>query len=371
MLRRASVLVLSISILGSLWGPTRAGAAERDLIAWSAKQLPRNTERALDRLKGVKATTVWSGSMFMKTSRTPAGRVVDRRSRYKIPMDVAFIEPREYAPFAPRKHRDAIKDLSGKKALFGRTEVGLRDGHARLKMRFNTGRAKSIGFVSNQASQGYEMLMAQPAPRKAKSFRTVLIEKGDSVPRRRIKRTIRRLIGSKPLELSSDKQVPFLRHGQLVQPQMLVKKAFGEFRLKPTSGRSIDIPNRWESRHMRSDRVPLLGRVRCHRKIFPQLRRATRELRRKGKGGTINSYSGCYVPRFISSYDGYGIGPAKRLSRHAWGIALDINAPSNGFGTRGNQPRALIRTFKKWGFGWGGRWAVPDPMHFEWDHFEP
>lgn len=240
-----------------------------------------------------------------------------------------------------------------------------------MKMRFNTGRAKAIGFIGDKAAQGYEMLMAQPAPKGARAFRTVLIEKGARVPRSRIRRRLRKVIGDKPLELSSDKQVPFLRHGHLVKPQLLVKKAFGEFRLRPTSGRSIDIPNRWESRHMRSDRVPLLGRVRCHKKVFPQLRRALRELRREGKSGTIDSYSGCYVPRFISSYDGYGIGPAKRLSRHAWGIALDINAPANRFGTRGNQPRALVRTFKKWGFGWGGRWAVPDPMHFEWDHFEP
>jgi hypothetical protein len=322
-------------------------------------------------MKGVKATTVWSGSMFMKSSRTPAGRTIDRRTRYKIPMDVAFVEPREFARFARPRDRDAIRRLDGRKALFGAAEVPLREGHSKLKMRFNVGRAKAIGSVSNKSAQGYEMILAQPAPKGARAFRIVLIEKASDVPRSRIRRKLRRLVGSKPLELSSETQVPFLRHAQLVQPQMLVKKAFGEFRLRPTSGRSIDIPNRWERRHIRSDSVPLLGRVRCHRKIFPQLRRAMRELRREGNGGTIDSYSGCYVPRFISSYDGYGIGPAKRLSRHAWGIALDINAHRNRFGSSGNQARSLKKTMKKWGFGWGGRWALPDPMHFEWDHFEP
>jgi hypothetical protein len=370
MVRRSAALALSLVVMGSLWSPAVA-ARKRDMIAWSAKQLPRNIERVLDRMKGVKATTVWSGSMFMKSSRTLGGARVDRRSRYRIPIDVAFIEPGEYAKFAARKHRNKIRRLSNRKALFARTEVRLRKGHKRLKMRFNVGRAKAIGAISNKSAQGYEMVMAQPAPRGARAFRTVLIEKGARVPRSRIRRRIKQIIGSKPLELSSDGQVPFLRHAQLVRPQLLVKKAFGEFRLRPTSGRSIDIPNRWERRHLRSDRVPLLGRVRCHRKIFRQLRRALRELRREGHGGAINSYSGCYVPRFISSYDGYGIGPAKRLSRHAWGIAVDVNAPSNRFGTRGNQPRTLIRTMRKWGLNWGGRWALPDPMHFEWDHFEP
>jgi hypothetical protein len=370
MFRRA-VAATSIAILVSfLWAPSQA-VAKRQFIAWSAKQLPRKTERVLDRLRGVTATTAWSGSMFMKSSRTFSGRRVDRPSRYKIPMDVVFIEPREYARFAGRKHRDKIRRLSGRKALFSRSEVGLRNGHVRLKMRLNTGRARAIGAISDKSAQGYEMLLAQPAPRRAKAFRTVLIEKDGGVSRRRIRRRIKRLIGNKPLEFSSDRQVPFLRHAQLVRPQVRIKKAFGEFRLRRTSGRSIDIPNRWESRHLRTDRVPLLGRVRCHRKIFPQLRRAVRELRREGHGGTIDSYSGCYVPRFISSYDGYGIGPAKRLSRHAWGVALDINAHRNPFGSCCHQAPSLIRTFRKWGFGWGGRWALPDSMHFEWKRFEP
>ena len=351
--------------------PNAAAAEPVHLIAWSPLQLPSKTEAVLDRMDGVRATTVWSGSLFMKSSRVPGGRVVDRRNGYTVPLDVAYVEPNEYARFARPADGAAIRRLDGRRALLARGEVGLRDGEERLRMRFTQGRARSIGSISNASAQGYELIMAQPAIRGSRAFRTVLIEKQPEVDRARIRRRIKRLIDDKPLELSSEREAPFLRHAQRVRPQLLVKKAFGEFRMRPAGGRSISIKG-WVGSHIRSDRVPFLGNVRCHRKIFRQLRGAMRELRRRGLGWTVDrdDYAGCFVPRFISSYDGYGIGPARRLSRHSWGIALDINASSNRFGTRGNQPRPLIRVMKKWGFSWGGRWALPDPMHFEWERFE-
>lgn len=53
-------------------------------------------------------------------------------------------------------------------------------------------------------------------------------------------------------------------------------------------------------------------------------------------------------------------------SNHAYGLAIDVNAPWNGRGTDGNLPRKFVRTMKFWGFEWGGDWDFTDPMHFEW-----
>ena len=96
-----------------------------------------------------------------------------------------------------------------------------------------------------------------------------------------------------------------------------------------------------------------------------------RELKRKGIAHTArrSNYAGCFNPRFISSYDNSDVGPVRRISRHAWGIALDINAGNNPFGSRPNQDKRLVRVMKKWGFTWGGKWALPDGMHFEWERF--
>jgi D-alanyl-D-alanine carboxypeptidase len=345
------------------WLPLRLGA-------YSPEQLPSNAEHALEGLRGVEATTFWSGTKFMKSSRVPGGPRVDSVSgSYTIPLDTAFVEPREFARFARPEDRDRIRSLDGRRAVMADGEVGLREGHAKLKMRFTVGRARTVGSISNKSAQGYELVMAKPAAHASVAFRVVLIEKPPSVSKRSIREVLRRVLGpNKHLELSSEKQVPFLRHGQLVRPQLFVKKAFGEFAMHPSTGRSIAIKSPWVGNNIRTWSVPVLGRVTCHKKLFPQLRGAMRELKNKGLAGlaTRGSYAGCFNPRFISSYTGSDVGPVERLSRHAWGVALDINANLNPFGAPPRQDPRLVRIMRKWGFNWGGRWAVPDGMHFEW-----
>ena len=62
---------------------------------------------------------------------------------------------------------------------------------------------------------------------------------------------------------------------------------------------------------------------------------------------------GCYAPRRINRFNAGGA-----ISRHAWGIAIDINVKS------GYHPR-VVEIFNSWGFAWGGTWTSPDEMHFE------
>jgi hypothetical protein len=57
--------------------------------------------------------------------------------------------------------------------------------------------------------------------------------------------------------------------------------------------------------------------------------------------------------------------PRRGLSLHTWGIAIDLNVAGNQVGTPGTMDPRVMRIFERWGFAWGGRWSVPDPMHFE------
>lgn len=55
-------------------------------------------------------------------------------------------------------------------------------------------------------------------------------------------------------------------------------------------------------------------------------------------------------------------------SNHSWGLALDINAPSNPMSTtfRSNIPPAVVAMWWSCGFYWGGWYrTLFDPMHFE------
>lgn len=56
----------------------------------------------------------------------------------------------------------------------------------------------------------------------------------------------------------------------------------------------------------------------------------------------------------------------KPLSRHAFGLACDINSWENLPGTRGTIPMHIVEVFERCGFVWGGRWKRRlDVMHIQ------
>ncbi|MDQ3877038.1 MAG: M15 family metallopeptidase, partial [Actinomycetota bacterium] len=196
--------------------------------------------------------------------------------------------------------------------------------------------------------------------------RYVLLKVNEKTNEARIARITSDLLPNHPpVRVKAQGETPFLRYGDAVLPQMLYKKTFGEFAAKPAVGGRIEIDPQWVSRNIVRTRVPLLGMVECHRLIVPQLRRALREIRSDGLSYDIDKaqFAGCFSPRFISS------DPRSRLSHHAWGAAVDLNAAENTFGSRPTMPQAIVQIMERNGFTWGGRWIVPDGMHFEWARF--
>ena len=115
----------------------------------------------------------------------------------------------------------------------------------------------------------------------------------------------------------------------------------------------------WVAANIRTEQVPILGAVTCHKVMLPQLRAALKDIVDSGLADRIHSgeYAGCYYPRFIAG--------TTSLSNHAFGIAVDLNVPGNQRGTVGQMDRTVVAIFKRWGFAWGGDWRYTDPMHFE------
>jgi hypothetical protein len=148
------------------------------------------------------------------------------------------------------------------------------------------------------------------------------------------------------------------------QPQALdqsLASAVGTFSYRYFADGSVAPDPAWISSHIRTESVPLLGPVTCHRVLLPQLRAALQEIVDRGLAAQIHpgEFGGCYNPRFI------GRDPERGLSLHTWGIAVDMNVPGNLRGTVGEISPDVVAIFKKWGFAWGGDWSYTDPMHFE------
>jgi hypothetical protein len=68
---------------------------------------------------------------------------------------------------------------------------------------------------------------------------------------------------------------------------------------------------------------------------------------------------------------GYGCRPITGTtnvpSNHSWGLAVDINAPQNGYGSSSHTiPASMGHLWNQYGFRWGGDYSgTKDWMHFE------
>ena len=338
-------------------------------LAWAPGSLPPATERVLEEMNQVRrATTVYAGLDWIDSSKL-GRKTIDRPpAGYAIPFEVAAVQPRDYAFFVAARHRAAVRSLDPGEALLAETAETLRGAGRGLKIDLGERTLRTAGVVDDVATNGYEALLAGPPPSEwTRADRFVLVELRRERHRSAVERAIEALLpAGQPLQTRLEGENPFLRYGDAVLPQLLVKEAFGEFAARPLSNGQIDIEPSWVRRNIRARDVPILGSITCHRLLFPQLEQALSDIRRQGLAHLIHprQYSGCYSARFIGS------DPGGRLSHHSWGMAIDINADENAFGTKGNMDARVVDIFEdRWGFTWGGRWVVPDAMHFEWIKF--
>ena len=143
-----------------------------------------------------------------------------------------------------------------------------------------------------------------------------------------------------------------------VLPTALVKEMFGDFQIKERDGVWITTEPKWREENIQNKRMPILGITRCHRLMWEPLEGALNQILEEGLEEYLiieewKSSGGCYAPRRINRFDAGG-----SISRHAWGIAIDIN-------TKSGYPPRVVEIFNDWGFAWGGTWTSPDEMHFE------
>ena len=145
------------------------------------------------------------------------------------------------------------------------------------------------------------------------------------------------------------------------------KKLLGEFSYRPTVGSSILVAGSWTLRNiawkMRYTDIKLGNN--CHRIVAVAIQGALTEIKNSGLSRFIdtrnsNRYGGCFVGRYNRLAGNFGA-----PSRHAWGMALDINTDTNPQGGVPQMNCAVVRIFRKWGFAWGGNFWPADGMHFE------
>ena len=164
------------------------------------------------------------------------------------------------------------------------------------------------------------------------------------------------------IALSTDRPNP-----DFVSSSADLKARFGEFAYRETGrGDQIEIEPAWVEANIVTVDLPILGEFKCHRMVVPYLEAAVDDIIRGGLASQIDpvdfqTAGGCYNPRLIRGGDKGGA-----VSRHAWGVAVDLNPSTNRYGGAITLDRQVAEIFHYWGFAWGGGWVFTDGGHFEW-----
>jgi D-alanyl-D-alanine carboxypeptidase len=359
--------------------PPQTTPVTRDtMLAWTPNGLPAEFARGVSRLPGVAhAVPVVSGIAWL--TQTTRNLVPERPPRgFAYPVEVAGARLADYAPFLDPGNRPLFAELRKGAGLLGQMSARIRQVEpgdtATLWFRSHGhGIRRSMqvpvaGIVPDASVGANEVFVSRRTAVQLglRTERYVLIDPAPEATRARLEQRIRALLpGDIPLRIRGPGETPYFRQGDAVLPQVRMKELFGEFAARSGPGGSLVIDPAWTTRHIVSTHLPLVGDVSCNRAIVPQVRGALREIAASGLGQLVNpqQFGGCFSPRFTNRIPNAG------LSHHAWGTALDVNVAANPYGRAPTQDRRLVAIFSRWGFTWGGRFLIPDGMHFDFIRF--
>lgn len=326
------------------------------LLVWVPGGLPAGFADRLRADAGLEAVTVVLGDTVQLVSTVDAdGTSVDAPGDGRtIPLDAIAVDCTSWSAVAPIADATAVCSMTPDEALLGSTSARLRRLGAGATMTLANGRTVRVAGVVDDHVVGAAELVVPLVSALATGIDTERYVLATYDGDRAEAESRVRAATEVALRVRGPGETPWLRHGDAVLPQSLLKEVFGEFAARPTGGGRLAIEDAWESANLVVEDLPLLGSARCHRALVPALRGALAELAERGLLTSLDrGAAGCWNPRVIAGTD--------QPSRHAWGAAVDLLP----FPTDPATATEVVAVMERWGFTWGGRWVSPDPPHFE------
>ncbi len=370
-----ALLMFSIPTSGGLPSPNRtdAVAGGRDLgkapvstlLAWTPDQLPAGLAGKARTIPGVEAVAeVRSGVVWLSGWANEGRAELAAPGGMTIPIEVAAVDPEEYAAFVPPGERARFFELDRGVALLGDAGARARGIGSRGSLRAGETTLNVAGTVDGGLIGAHEAVVSNStgAQLGIDAPRYLLIALSPEAVRSVIEGELRNVLAAgKRIRVRAPGETPVFRHGDSVLAMSQIKELFGEFAARPQADGNLEIDSEWIDENIVTENLPVLGEVRCHRAVMPQVAAALEEISRRGLGGLIDAgdFGGCFSPRYLNRDSQAGI------SHHAWGVAVDLNVSGNPFGAEPSMDSRLIEILQRWGLAWGGEWLVPDGMHFE------
>ncbi len=365
-----ALLALALAAVG-LADPPRAAADEPVVTVWRSGGMNDETLETVERavaFTGGSVVRFHSGTIQLTEVRRGVEVVQAARPGYGYPMETGVVEGAPRGAVIPEPARAAL--AAGEAVLSTRSADlrGATEGDVVHLLGWNRSLVPiRVGAVVADEAIGWEELMIPEAAAQELGFdrpsRVQIVGASDA---ERLRIVLSFLLASEPVRVvTSAPQTTGPPRRDWVLPTVLVKERFGEFAYRRGPGAGIVIDPEWVAEHIVDVSIPPLGRFRCHVDVAPALRAAFAEIRGSGLVDEIDiadfrRAGGCFNARLMRGERGAA------LSRHAWGIALDLNPSTNAFGSEPQLSEEFGDVFRRAGFAWGAGWRRPDGMHFEW-----
>ncbi|HEU4319903.1 MAG TPA: M15 family metallopeptidase [Acidimicrobiia bacterium] len=277
-----------------------------------------------------------------------------------VPLDAIAIDIGSHSWFDTEGETSALRPGT---VLLGESSAEFREAAAGDFLSFGGVEFEVVGVVSDELVGAAEVVFARADPGSpVATNRYALVS--TTMNRAEFEFLVQSVNDAPvPVRIRAEGETPLLRHADGVLPQIHIKQALGEFSYPADTGAQLEQDEVWMSENLVIEELPILGTVTCHRVVMEMAEGALNQVVEEGLAALVRpeDFAGCWNARFVRTVTGEPSG----VSRHSWGAALDINARSNLMGTEGDMDPRLVEIFEQWGFLWGGNWAVPDPMHFE------
>jgi hypothetical protein len=380
--RRSVAVIATVSIVAAvavIWSSNEAApvkppggtggaayVAPPSYLAWAPGGFDDPTFREeMEAIAAFDEVTVVAGdTLWLLRTEDGDGNVVDEpRTPYAFPIDAFAVAANDYAPFVgPSVRLQITRALQAGEAVLGQHSARLRRLEPGGRLTFRTGSVRVGAVVPDEAVGWSEVMLNRQIGRRLGIVheRYLLARTTRHLSRGRFARIVTPFVGDDPLRVDPPGATPYVRVASGVNPPILVKEAFGEFAaIQQPDPAYLTIDPSWVERNIVTTTVPLLGSVTCHRLLIPMIRGALREVIRAGLAAEIKVYSGCWAARTVARTS------TAPPSTHAYGAAIDINAPFSPYGAPPNMNAGVVRIFERWGFNWGGDFLIPDGHHFE------
>lgn len=364
-------MVLAAALLFAM--PAPASAWENDLAEVSVSESGGLSDRTLAVLDtvgsvlGVDPTVMQSGTIRMRTVTRGDDVIQSFDPGFAVPMSFVAVDPLGAAPLLGPDITEAL----GRGVVMSEATASLRGAQIGddITVEAWDGTVQSFqiaAIVPDAAINWTELVFGT-------ELATLLgIERPSRAVMWGVNTTVvdllmRSVLADAPIRVSGpgSEREPFV---DWVLPMVQIKQRFGEFSFRETNTDRIETDDDWYEANIVTVVLPQLGQFRCHRLVLPYVEAALDDLEARGLANEIDqadfqAAGGCYNARLARGGD---LDRGFALSRHSWGIAIDFNPSSNGFGEEPALSEAFGEVWRDWGFAWGAGWRVTDPMHFEW-----